>query len=92
MPNQSYFPASEADRVLWLTNLVAKSPLQGPNVGLSTTEISHAVVDAVCYIWIVKDCGGAHQQKVLEATTYKSLVANGIAKVGNVFLPTVHID
>ena len=77
MPNQSYFPASEADRVLWLTNLVAKLPIQGPNVGLSATEISDAVADSLCYIWIVKDWYGAHQQKALEATTYKTLIANG---------------
>ena len=77
MSNQSYFPASEADRVLWLTNLVAKLPIQGPNVGLSATEISEAVADAACYIWIVKDLNGAHQQKALEATTYKTLIANG---------------
>ena len=78
MSNQSYFPASEADRVLWFTNFVAKLPIQGPNVGLSATEITDAVADSVCYIWIVKDWNGAHQQKALEATTYKTLIANGI--------------
>ena len=77
MTNQSYFPASEADRVLWLTNLVAKLPIQGPNLGLSATEISDTVADSLYYIWIVKDWNGAHQQKALEATTYKTLVANG---------------
>ncbi len=77
MPNQSYFPASEADRVIWLTNLVAKLPIQGPHLGLSAAEISDAVADSLCYIWIVKDWNGAHQQKALEATTYKALIANG---------------
>lgn len=77
MSNQSYFPASEADRVLWFTNLVAKLPIQGPNLGLSATEITDAIADSVCYIWIVKDWNGALQQKALEATTYKTLIANG---------------
>ena len=78
MSNQSYFPASEADRVLWFTNFIVKLPIQGPKLGLSATEISDAVADSVCYIWIVKDWNGALQQKALEATTYKSLIANGI--------------
>jgi len=77
MSNQSYFPASEADRVLWFTNFLVKLPSQGPNLGLTTTEISDSVADSVCYIWIVKDWNGALQQKALEATTYKSLIANG---------------
>jgi hypothetical protein len=77
MPNQSYFPASEADRVLCLTNLVAKLSVQDPNVGLSTAEISNAVADSLCYMWIVKDWNGAHQQKARETTTYKALIANG---------------
>ena len=77
MPNQSYFPASEADRVIWLTNLVAKLPIQGPHLGLSAAEISDAVADSLCYIWIVKDWNGADQQKALEATSYKALIANG---------------
>jgi len=78
MSNQSYFPASEADRVLWFTNFIVKLPIQGPNLGLSATEISDAVADSVCYMWIVKDWNGAIQQKALEATTYKALIANGI--------------
>ena len=77
MSNQSYFPASEADRVLWFTNLVAKLPIQGPNLGISATEITDAIADSVCYIWIVKDWNGALQQKALEATTYKTLIGSG---------------
>jgi len=84
MSSQSYFPASEADRVLWFTNFIVKLPIQGPNVGLSDTEISEAVADSVCYIWIVNEWNNAIQQKALEATTYKTLIANGI---GNGIVP-----
>jgi hypothetical protein len=77
MPNQSYFPASETDRAICLSNLVAKLPIQDPHVGLSATKTSAAVADSLCYIWIVKDWNGADQQKALEATSYKALIANG---------------
>jgi len=67
MPNQAYFPAGEADRVILLTHLIAKLPAQAPDLGLSISEIGDAVADALCYIWIVKDCNGVHQQKALDA-------------------------
>lgn len=38
MPNRAYFPASEADRIVWLSNYQLKLPVQGAACGISVVK------------------------------------------------------
>lgn len=77
MANQAYFPASEADRVVWLTHFRAKLPIHGPSVGLSAEEIANILADIDFYVWILQTFNPAIQQNALESTVYKGIIATG---------------
>jgi hypothetical protein len=77
MANQAYFPATEAERVVWLAHYSAKLPIHGPTCGLSPEEIAATQADIAFLIWILQTWNPAIQQNALEATAYKNLVATG---------------
>ncbi|MDD5034944.1 MAG: hypothetical protein PHE55_09320 [Methylococcaceae bacterium] len=77
MPNQAYFPASEADRVVWLTHFRAKLPLHGPTLGITAEEITTILADIDFYTWILHTWNPSMQQTALEATAYKGIIATG---------------
>jgi hypothetical protein len=79
MANQAYFPASEADRVVWLTHFRAKLPVHGPTLGISPDEIAATLADIDYYVWLLHTWNPAVQQNALEATAYKANIATGTA-------------
>jgi hypothetical protein len=77
MPNQAYFPSNEAERVIWLTHFCNKLPIHGPNLGLSAADISSTLADVGFYVWVIGTWYPSVQQNALEATAYKTNIANG---------------
>ena len=62
MPNQPYFPSSDAERVIWLGNFRTKLPLHAAALVLAATEVSDSVADinsSSCFSRIIRtsfDC------------------------------------
>lgn len=91
MANQAYFPATEAERVVWLAHYSAKIATHGLTCGLSTEEIAAIQADIAFLIWILQAWNPAIQQNALEATAYKNLIATGSGgKVVPVPIPALH--
>jgi hypothetical protein len=81
MANQHYFPNSDAERVIWLSNFRTKLPLHAAVLGLAATEVSDSVADIDYYVWLVQTGNPAIQGFSLEGTTYKALIASGTGAV-----------
>ena len=81
MTNQPYFPSSDAERVIWLSNFRTKLPLHVAVLGLAATEVSDSVADIDYYVWLVQTGNPAMQGCSLEGTTYKALIASGTGAV-----------
>jgi hypothetical protein len=77
MANQAYFPANEADRVVWLTHFSAKLPVHGPDLGLGADEITAAIADIDFYVWLLHTWNPAIQKNSMEATAYKGIIGTG---------------
>jgi hypothetical protein len=77
MANQAYFPASEADRVVWLTHFRAKLPAHAAELSLATDELANILADIDFYVWILHTLNPAAQQYAQENTAYKLLIATG---------------
>jgi len=77
MALQSYFPNTEADRIVWLGNYRAKIATHGAAVGLNTTEISDIQADIAYYLWLLQSWNPAVQQYAQAATAYKNQIATG---------------
>ena len=54
LPNQGYFPANEADRVVWLTHFCTKLSVYGPDLGFSADDIANTQADVGFYVWVVR--------------------------------------
>jgi hypothetical protein len=81
MANQPYFPSSDAERVIWLSNFRTKLPLHAAALGLAATEASDSVADIDYYVWLEQTGNPAIQIFSLEGTTYKALIASGTGAV-----------
>ncbi|MDD5037598.1 MAG: hypothetical protein PHE55_22955, partial [Methylococcaceae bacterium] len=53
MALQSYFPNTEAERIIWLSNYRTKIATHGATVGLSAAEISDIQADIAYYLWLL---------------------------------------
>lgn len=84
MPNQPYFPSSDAERIIWLSNFRAKLPLHAAALGLAATEVTDSVADIDYYVWLVQTGNPAVQNYALEGTVYKTLIGSG---TGDVLVP-----
>ena len=77
MINQSYFPKSEASRVVWLSNFVTKLQIHATVLKLDAAEVTSTVADVNYYIWVVQNWYPSIQQSAFEATAFKNIIATG---------------
>ncbi|MDD4929912.1 MAG: hypothetical protein PHP85_11595 [Gallionella sp.] len=75
MSYQTYFPATEAERIVWLGHFCDKLPTHGTALGFTGDEITATVADIVFYKWILQTWNPAIQQSSLEASAYKNAIA-----------------
>ncbi len=90
MANQPYFPSSEAERIVWLSNFRTKLPLHATTLGIATTEVTATIADIDFYVWLLQTWNPAVQNDALEATAYKVLIGTGSGTV-LVPLPTAAV-
>ncbi len=77
MINQSYFPKSEANRVVWLSNFNSKLQLHGTELTIDPTEQALTITDINYYIWLLQTWYPSIQQSAFEATALKNNIGNG---------------
>jgi hypothetical protein len=77
MATQSYFPTTEADRIVWLSNYRAKIATHGLAVGLTAQEIADIQADIAYYLWLLQSWNPAVQQYAQAATAYKNQIGTG---------------
>jgi len=71
MYNNSFFPVTEADQVVWLSHYALRLPLIGPLCGISPEEITSTLDDITCHIWLMQTWHPAMQNDAKKATTFK---------------------
>ena len=77
MINQSYFPKSEANRVIWLSNFNTKLQIHGTALTIDPTEQALTITDINYYIWLLQTWYPSIQQSAFEATAFKNIIGNG---------------
>ena len=71
MYNNSFFPVTAADQVIWLSHYALRLPLMGPVCGISPQEITSTLDDITCHIWLIQTWHPAMQSDAKKATTFK---------------------
>jgi hypothetical protein len=77
MSNSSYFPTTEAEQIIWLSNYTAKLPIHAADCGISETEVTKTLADLAYYIWVLQHWHPAVLRDAREATAFKTLIVNG---------------
>jgi hypothetical protein len=77
MSSNSYFPSTEAEQIIWLSNYVTKLPLHAVSCGISELEVANTQTDLHYYIWLLQYWHPAVQRDAREATAFKTLMVNG---------------
>jgi hypothetical protein len=77
MYNNSYFPVTEADQVIWLSHYALRLPLMGPICGISPEEISNTLEDISCHIWLLQTWYPATQRDAKKSTSFKRQIIDG---------------
>ncbi len=75
MLTQSYFPNTEGDRVVWLTNFDTKIQIHATALALNPVELATTLTDIDFYVWVLQTWYPSIQQSALESTAYKLLIA-----------------
>jgi hypothetical protein len=87
MPNQPYFPKTEPERIIWLSNYLAKLIIYGAICGLSEAEIAATQRDITSLIWILQVWLPAMRQGSQSATAFRTQAATGTG-TGPMTLPS----
>ena len=77
MSNNSYFPTTEAEQIIWLTHYSIKLPINGELCGIDAAEITRTQADIRCYIFILQQWHPATQRDAKEATEFKLFMLSG---------------
>ncbi len=77
MTANSFFPSNEADQIVWLTNYVAKLPVNGSICDISGDEITRTQTDIAYQLWLLKDYRPATRRDMTEINTFIALMLNG---------------
>ncbi|MCX7085069.1 MAG: hypothetical protein NTY69_05970 [Methylococcales bacterium] len=77
MLTQSYFPNTEGDRVVWLTNFDTKIQIHATALALNPAELATTLTDIDFYVWVLQTWYPSIQQSALESTAYKLLIGYG---------------
>ena len=77
MLTQSYFPNTEGDRVVWLTNFDTKIQIHATALALNPVELATTLTDIDFYVWVLQTWYPSIQQSALESTAYKLLIGYG---------------
>jgi len=78
MSTNNYFPSTEDAQIVWLSHYVLKLPINGPNCGISTEEITSTQQDIAYWTWLLQYWHPALQRDAKEATAHKQLIIAGI--------------
>ena len=74
--SKTYYPASEADLVIWLKNFVSKLAIHGPILGISTDDIKTTTNDINLLIYIL-DRISLVKKDLAELIAYKNNLLEG---------------
>ena len=77
----SYFPSTEAARLLWVINYRDKIAIHGPTVGLGAAELANTQGDLDFYLWMHRDRYPASQADAKADTAYRVFMDSGTAAV-----------
>ena len=77
MNNNSFFPVTEAEQIIWLSHYALKLPINGPVCGISAAEITSTLTDITCYIWLMQHWHPAVRRDGKEFTSYKHNMIDG---------------
>jgi hypothetical protein len=75
--SNSFFPTTEAEQAVWLTNFALKLPVHGPVCGIDAEEITGMTGEINYWVWILQPWHPAIQHYAKESTAYKLLMING---------------
>ena len=77
----SYFPSTEAARIVWVINYRDKIAVHGPTVGLGAEDIATTQRELDHYIWMHRDWHPPIQDFAKASTTYRDHMSSGSGTV-----------
>ncbi len=77
MYNNSFFPVTEADQVIWLSHYALRLPIMGPLCDISPEEITSTLEDINCHTWLMQTWHPATQSDAKKSTSFKRHIIEG---------------
>jgi hypothetical protein len=77
MSSNSYFPTSESEQIIWLTNYTLKLPVHAADCGITEQELTNTLAELNYYIWMLQHWHPAVLRDAREATAFKTLMVSG---------------
>jgi hypothetical protein len=77
MSSNSYFPTTESEQIIWLTNYTFKLSVHAADCGITEQELTSTLAELNYYIWMLQHWHPAVLRDAREATAFKTLMVSG---------------